>query len=50
MKLDFCVLMSLSSTMVENWAEKVKNSIELILNYVTDANQVLEMRFGAVLV
>ena len=50
MRVDLCILMSLSSTMVENWAEKVKNAIELIVNNVTDANQGLEMRFGAVVV
>ena len=50
MRVDFCILMSLSSTMVENWAEKVKNSIEVIVNNVTDANQGLDIRFGAVVV
>ena len=39
--------MSLSSTM-EDWADRVKNSIEEIVKSVRDANQALEIRVGLV--
>ena len=39
--------MSLSSTM-EDWADRVKNSIEAIVESVKDANQALEIRVGLV--
>ena len=40
-------MMSLSSTM-EDWTDRVKNSIEAIVNSVKDANQGLEIRVGLV--
>ena len=40
-------MMSLSSTM-EDWTDRVKNSIEAIVNSVKDANQALEIRVGLV--
>ena len=47
MRLDLCIMMSLSSTM-EDWADRVKNSIEAIVKGVKDANQALEIRVGLV--
>ena len=47
MRLDLCIMMSLSSTM-EDWADRVKNSIEAIVKGVKDVNQALEIRVGLV--
>ena len=46
-RLDLCIMMSLSSTM-EDWADRVKNSIEAIVKSVKDANQGLEIKVGLV--
>ena len=50
MKLDICILMSLSCKMMDSWVEKLKNTIDVIVKNVTNANQGVEIRFGSVVI